>query len=85
MGVSSWKLRLYTGPVAVKELANKARRYGYEVDCEGTEHLHVWVSDLGDGWGAVGAEERLRHVLGLHEMGFPLVGGLSEILQERSS
>ena len=48
-------MRIYTGPCAVGQYAQRFRDAGYTVSCEGTEHVHVWCPDLGDGWGAVTA------------------------------
>ena len=48
-------MRIYTGPCAVGQYAQRFRDAGYTVSCEGTEHIHVWCPDLHDGWGAVTA------------------------------
>lgn len=41
----------WTGPVLVKQLADKMREAGLTVACEGTEHVHV-ESEGTDGEGA---------------------------------
>lgn len=39
--VNSYRLRFYTSPVGVSEMATKLRESGLDVVCEGTEHVYV--------------------------------------------
>jgi hypothetical protein len=32
---------VYTGPTLVQQVANRLRSLGWQVTCEGTEHVHV--------------------------------------------
>ncbi len=55
MTPTNYRIKLYTGPIAVKYYADRLRDAGYTVVCEGTEHVYFIVADEGDGWGAIGA------------------------------
>lgn len=57
MSAPMFHIRLYTGPTAVKDYAERLRVAGYDVTCEGTEHVYFYVFDKQDGWGAIGAME----------------------------
>lgn len=37
------RLRAHTGPVGVKDVADKLRAAGVSVHCEGTEHVYIDV------------------------------------------
>jgi hypothetical protein len=60
-------MRIYTGPCAVAQYAQRFRDAGYTVSCEGTEHVHVWCPDLGDGGGAISAVEDAMGAAGMPE------------------
>ena len=59
-----WHLRIYVGPVAVRELADRLatdERF-FEI-VAGTEHILFKARDLGDGWGAIGVETEACKVM----------------------
>ena len=58
-------MRIYTGPCAVGQYAQRFRATGYPVSCEGTAHLHVWCPDPGDGWGALSAVDAAMQAVGM--------------------
>jgi len=58
-------MRIYTGPCAVGQYAQRFREAGYPVSCEGTAHVHVWCPDRGDGWGALSAVDAAMQAVGM--------------------
>ena len=49
----TYRIRFYTGPVCVEDIADRCRAWGYRNVLAGTEHVHLDYDDLGDGWGAL--------------------------------
>jgi hypothetical protein len=68
---NGYRIRLYVGPIAVKQIAEKLRYAGFTVDCEGTEHIHYRAPYV-DGWGSLSACEAVSEAVGM-----PWVGNLN--------
>lgn len=50
-----YRIKLFTGPLEVGYVAAGLRTAGYDVVCEGTEHVYFECFDCADGYGANGA------------------------------
>lgn len=58
------RVRIYTGPVDVKEIAQRATDAGYTDVLAGTEHIHISLEDKLDGWGILESFEALETKIG---------------------
>ena len=58
------KVRLFTGPCGVDQIAAKAQEAGYTV-LAGTEHIYVNLVDKGDGWGILESIDNFEAAIGI--------------------
>jgi hypothetical protein len=58
------RARIYTGPVTVNELCERAIAAGYTNVKAGTEHMYLDLNDSEDGWGILDATFELEQKLG---------------------
>lgn len=59
------RVRIWTGPVQVNEIAKRAEAAGYVSVLAGTEHIHVSLEDKLDGWGILESLDKLEADVGV--------------------
>jgi hypothetical protein len=69
MTPKGYRIRLFVGPTAVAEIADKIRAAGFTVDIEGTEHIHYRAPYV-DGWGTLSACDAVAEKVGIDWIGF---------------